>query len=800
MREVYNTMSTRKVIGASLIALIVATGMVRAAVPSLPAGGTFTAGSGSFSTSGSSETVTVAPEADPVAPPAVINWSGGYDVAAGKTVTYQAGSGQGTLPSVVVNNDTSGSASAINGTITSPGFAQVIVNPDGISVGPNAVLPGSIAMAAGTYVPSTGDVTATNSPITIAPGVSFKPLSSAVQPFSSVTIDAVSGDTLPETHGTTAVIAVPDASTTSVTQKFSLYQNQSFTGQFLSQQNGTPAPVSIDGGSASGVSVSSLDAGTANNGSITVENVDATGSVVVGANPDGENFASTGTTTIGSLSAAGNGAAGGVTVSEIGPVNIVGDLSATGRDGGVLVATESGSPANPPGQPGSTLIIAPGLALAASDGQVDLAGETVSLPASVTISGTSFQIASNNPLAGATGGTTINATESGGQFASGMPELSAPSVSGLVVNGTSNQMIFGVQANSASNSTFNVPDISFSSASYEQNPTLYDGATLSLSNLKLAGQDGTGTPGYLSVAGISGVSLANVSEAAPSAGETPSFAISGQPGVKISSSVLYGAGTVSAGIASFSPKAVAGQIDIETSSISSSAGTDIFTALDGGTIDIGTGSTVSINTASTCDGTPGCSTYLVAGQIGFEAGNTITASGENAYTGAPAGTPSANPGETSIQSDTFFPAGGSIQLLTASQGATVAGGNIDIAGTLDAGSPAVPVTNPTPPPSNTPSPPPPSNTGGTTPVAPHPGNGGGKATTTPSAPPAATRPTAAKPTVAPQVVVSLPVVEISPSTAVSTVEQRGSTVLVPEAPERSGPAVTIDTNAKKRGR
>ncbi|EGO94275.1 hypothetical protein [Acidiphilium sp. PM] len=841
-------MSTRKMLGASLIALAASSG-IAFATPALPSGGAFTTGSGQISTSGSTETVTITPGALTPGSPVAINWAGGYDVAAGKTVTYAAGSGSGTLPSVVVNNDTSSAASTIDGTINSPGFTQVIVNPDGISVGPNAVLPGSVALAAGTYDSSTGQVTASTAPVTIAPGVTYGAYGAVLGgpqfASASVTVDATTGDTLPDTHGTAAAIDVPAQVTNGATQKFSLYKNQELTGEFFSGSS-TPAPVSIDGGSKNGVTVSSISVSSTNGGDITVEHVAASGGIVVGANANGFNIASNGTTTAGDLTAAGASAAGGVTISEQGPVTIDGNLTATGKDGSVLITTSGGDAYVPPGQTGSgsTVTIDPNLSMLASDGQVDISGNIVSLPASLNISGTSFQIYSNQPLAGLNGSSVINVTQKGGQYASYTPQLAAPSISGLTINDSGlNSYQFQVEANTVTDSVFNVPMISFNSAGYESSPNFYDGATLTLKNIKLTNIGGTGAPSFLTVAGTdTSVDMSNVTESQPAQDQATNFDIKGTPDITLSGSTLFGTGLIGAGKSTLAGGIpTSGNITIDNTTITNTVpGSDQIVAADGGTVNIGAGSKISINQGGSCDtsGLP-CDTYISAKNVGFSTGNSETASGSNLVTGSANGTANANPGETSIAASQFSSGGNSIQILTSLNGSQNAGtvGTINVAGTLDAGHPAV-VTPPvvTPPVSNgggkTTAPPvsngggsnnsggkttaPPANNGGGKTTAPPVSNGGGKTTTPPSnngggkttapsvsngggkttTPPSNNsggKTTVTKPTI-PQAatkIVTVAPVQIAPSSSITSIQQRGSTVLVPETPGSNAAPVSV---------
>ena len=767
-------MLTRKMLGVSLIALIASSGIAFATPAVLPSNGTFTSGTGQISTSGSTETVTINRTSPGLpTPPASIDWKGGYDVAAGKTVTYAAGSGTGSLPSVVVNNDTSGAASNIDGTINSPGFAQVIVNPDGISVGPSAVLPGSVALAAGTYDSSTEQVTASTAPVTIAPGVTYGAAPGGQQ-FASVTVNATTGDTLPDTHGTTAAIDVPAQSTNGATQKFSLYQNQELTGEFLSQSgSSTPEPVSIDGGSTNGVTVSSISIGSTNGGDITVEHVAASGGIVVGANPNGFNFSSTGATTAGDLTAAGASAAGGVTISEQGPVTIDGNLTATGKDGSVLITTSGGDAYAPPGQTGSTVTIDPNLSLLASDGQVDISGNTVSLPASLTISGTSFQIYSNQPLAGLNGNSVIDVTQNGGQYASYTPQLAAPSISGLTINDSgSNSYQFQVEANTVTNSVFNVPTVGFFSAGYENNGNFYDGATLTLKNVTLGNIGGTGAPSFLTVQGTNtSIDMSNLTEGQPAAGQITNLNVVGTPDVTITGSKLYGTGSIDAGQATFTGAPVSGNVVIDNSTMTGS-GSDQIVAYDGGTVNIGSGTKISINQSGACDtsGQP-CDTYLSAKNIGFLTGNSETASDANWMTGSASGTANAAPGETNITAQSFSPNGNSIQIATSANGSQNAGasGTINIAGTLDAGHPAV-----VPPPVT-----PPANNGGGSNNGGGGSNGGGKTTTSPTVPDIATK------------IVTVAPVQIAPSSSITSIQQRGSTVLVPETPGSNAAPVSV---------
>lgn len=120
----------------------------------LPAGGAFNIGNGTINTSGSqtSVNVTSVPAGYTMpgwAAPAMITWSGGYNIAPGETVNYTTPLSQNVQ---VVNYDPSGSMSRIGGTVNAPNnMAVLVVNPNGVQVSSTAnITAKAFAAAVGT--------------------------------------------------------------------------------------------------------------------------------------------------------------------------------------------------------------------------------------------------------------------------------------------------------------------------------------------------------------------------------------------------------------------------------------------------------------------------------------------------------------------------------------------------------------------------------------------------------------------------------------------------------------------------
>ena len=139
------------------------------ALPSLPSGGSYSVGTGTISTSGTTETVagTDTSSTGGVVND-IINWSGGFDVASGNTVDFTSANTGGAN---VINIDGSGSASSIAGTITAGTNVDtvVLVNPDGMTINGTASLPSTFLGVAGTdQSTATNEAfTLTNAPIDV---------------------------------------------------------------------------------------------------------------------------------------------------------------------------------------------------------------------------------------------------------------------------------------------------------------------------------------------------------------------------------------------------------------------------------------------------------------------------------------------------------------------------------------------------------------------------------------------------------------------------------------------------------
>jgi filamentous hemagglutinin family protein len=107
---------------------------------SVPNGGTFVAGAGSISSSGSTLTVNQSTSRG------IINWQG-FSIGAGGTVMINNGSG------ATLNRVIGGNLSEINGKLESTG-SVFLINPNGVVVGP-----GGKVITGGSFVASTRDVT-----------------------------------------------------------------------------------------------------------------------------------------------------------------------------------------------------------------------------------------------------------------------------------------------------------------------------------------------------------------------------------------------------------------------------------------------------------------------------------------------------------------------------------------------------------------------------------------------------------------------------------------------------------------
>ena len=139
------------------------------ALPSLPSGGSYNVGTGTISTSGTTETVagTDTSSTGGVVND-IINWSGGFDVASGNTVDFTSANTGGAN---VINIDGSGVASDIAGTVTAGTNVDtvVVVNPDGMTINGTASLPSTFLGVAGTSQSTATNeaFTLTNAPIDV---------------------------------------------------------------------------------------------------------------------------------------------------------------------------------------------------------------------------------------------------------------------------------------------------------------------------------------------------------------------------------------------------------------------------------------------------------------------------------------------------------------------------------------------------------------------------------------------------------------------------------------------------------
>ncbi|MBU2768156.1 filamentous hemagglutinin N-terminal domain-containing protein, partial [Acidithiobacillus ferrivorans] len=159
----------------------------------LPAGGSFVDSSaGTFGTSGSTMTINSTTASTGYGTGnAVIDWSGGFNVASGQTVDFTSSNG---AVNNVINIDDSGAASTIAGTITSSsGISVVLINPDGMTIDGTASLPTFVG-ASGNYDATTGDITLTNAPISVTGAPTFND-AGATSPNSNMGINALLTDT-----------------------------------------------------------------------------------------------------------------------------------------------------------------------------------------------------------------------------------------------------------------------------------------------------------------------------------------------------------------------------------------------------------------------------------------------------------------------------------------------------------------------------------------------------------------------------------------------------------------------------
>lgn len=142
----------------------------------LPSGSQIVSGSPAISTSGSTETINLQ------GANAVVNWSGGFDIGSSATVNIQGSGATGVTP-VVLNIDTSGNPSELDGALSATGASVLIANANGIVVGSTGNLnapQGTLGFFGGTVTDpsqfaSSGTMTVTNgtnnnAPLTINNG------------------------------------------------------------------------------------------------------------------------------------------------------------------------------------------------------------------------------------------------------------------------------------------------------------------------------------------------------------------------------------------------------------------------------------------------------------------------------------------------------------------------------------------------------------------------------------------------------------------------------------------------------
>ena len=150
----------------------------------LPAGGTFGLGNGTIGVYNSGTYLQVYISS----PVALINWSS-FNLAQGETAEFDPST---SMPSMtVVNVDNQGAASQINGTVIA-NMNFVLVNPDGVTVGPTGQFnaAGAVALVAGTagVASSSPFITLDNAPITVDPAAKFLGGQSASVPDVTPTI------------------------------------------------------------------------------------------------------------------------------------------------------------------------------------------------------------------------------------------------------------------------------------------------------------------------------------------------------------------------------------------------------------------------------------------------------------------------------------------------------------------------------------------------------------------------------------------------------------------------------------
>ncbi len=667
---------------ASFIALAIGIpAMAFAAPPSLPTGASFRSGTGGSTTqSGPNESVNFSNSNGP----GVINWTGGFDIAAGNTVSF-ANTGSG--PSTIINNDTSGALSSIDGTISAPGVSVVVVNPNGISVGAGAVLPSQFALAAGTYDAATGQITASNSPVTIAQGVTLGTAPSTNA--DSITVVASSGSTLPVSQGITDNIDVPSSGSS-----FGLSANGTGDYQFGPQPGAASSgigTVTVDGGSASGATVGNesvtTQAGTT--GSLTVQNVDSNGSILVttdgniGGTLKADNLTATAQSGFNPFAAAP------LTVDSVGNVEVAGKIAAnypagtTGSSGSfsplitIAEGVGAGNPVNDsslntnaaaPNGSTRTLTLDSGTLIDAANGSggVNVAGDNIDVGGPVKIESAPVggsALSANNAIQAAPGAIDPAISTTSGFLTAETGNLDGVS---LLSNspGTSSQL--NVKANSISNSNLIGSTINILPPEYDTNSSTAAPTALSMSSVNISTSS-------LAISDIYGAALNNVQMSKPSGGQFPTLSIGPspfgqnngfigyvQPGngpvsLSITNSTLYGASNsiVQAGQPRGNGVVEPGSISLVNSSITSgpnsieAAGPITLYAAGGGTVSIDANSTVSSDGGLQCDQSgAACGTSVMAGNIGFGTGNKETASGSNVYSGTISGRSNGTPAET----------------------------------------------------------------------------------------------------------------------------------------------------------
>ncbi len=642
-----------KLLAVSMIAMLASIGPALASPPpSLPAGASFTIGAGNVGTSGSTETVTISAAGLPT----VINWSGGYDVAKGSTIAYVPGSAvtNSTGYGDVVNIDTSGAESAINGTISSSDFGQVVVNANGVSVGSSAVLPSNVVLAAGSYDSSTNSITADTAPVTIAPGATF---STTPDPSTGgVTIANVyaqSGDTLPDTSAeivpvnqtTIGSVVVPANAPASFTLQPGQTGQYAFTGPQTTTSNGSttpsaPSDITITGPASGTVgsvyfvepeqfgfdTVTGAETPDTNSGSFTLSNIDSTGSITVAT---GGNISASGSFT------AGAGLQSGVLFDAI--------SYATSGPG----TTEYMQNAPPSSLGTATLNIAPGTTfrdstVPISSTSVNLQGDVVNVGSGVTIDSANNEILANNGI----GGTSASP---GSITDSGMLMINGDTISNISVQAPQ----IDAQANNITGATLGATG----NGGLTVNPAAYetvtggtpDTAPLVISNSTLSGPAMTVDSPLANGVQITGSTISNTSTSAPVT-------------------------TIESGSNS---QSLPGSVTITGSTVTQAGGVINVDAKDGGSVNVATGSDLSTNQGGACTTAGNCNTVINAPTVSFASGNVEQASATDEYTGTATGTSSGNPAEVRNSA------------ASTSSGVIVSGGSAVIAGELDAGTPLV---------------------------------------------------------------------------------------------------------------